>query len=29
MHFLTMVCWFIFIGGVAMYVVEMIVRPRQ
>lgn len=28
MHFITMVCWFVFIGGVALYVIEMVMRPR-
>lgn len=28
MDFAIMLGWFIFAGGVAMFVVEMIVRPR-
>jgi len=28
MEFVTMLGWFIFAGGVVMFVVEMIVRPR-
>lgn len=29
MEFVTMLGWFVFVGGVAMFVVEMVMRPRQ